>query len=149
MFRSALLLLALLCRLSCSAAEAAAASILDLETDLTLDEEAYASIRREMQSRGQGVSAETQAWRTAMSADSDEGVAARLLPLLMRLNPALPAEKYPELYTAALQLHVRARRGDAAAVTELAASLRCGAWKALALPTDAESAAQGEEKGTF
>lgn len=149
MLRPASLLLVLLSGLPCSAAESAASSILDLETDLTLDEEAYTSIRREMQSRGQGVSAETQAWRTAMSADSDEGVAARLLPLLMRLNPALPAEKYPELYTAALQLHLRARRGDAAAVTELAAALRCGAWKALALPTDEESAAQGEEKGAF
>lgn len=84
-----------------------------------------------------------------MRADSDEGLAARLLPLLMKLNPELSPEKYPELYTAVLQLHVRARRGEAAAVAELAAALRCGMWKELALPTDSESAETGETKGTF
>lgn len=114
----------------------------DASAGLTLDEDAFESIRADMKAgRPTGeAKGETALWRRAMNAESTEERDARLLCLILRLNPALdPETALPELI-ALLQLHSRAAAGQSEACTELARALRSGTWHQLHLPCDPESA---------
>lgn len=114
---------------------------------VTLDDEAFASVRQEMQlgkpaeQTAPRAESPAAAWRTAMIAPTPEERAVRLMLLLTELNPDLPPSEYAALYIEALQLHTRALAGDAAASQTLAAALRgaklCGG---LVLPQDVASA---------
>lgn len=114
----------------------------DASTGVTLDEEAFASIRADMKAGRPTAEAngDTALWRSAMNAASSEARDATLLCLILRLNPALsPETALPELI-ALLQLHSRAVSGQTEACAELAQALRSGEWHALRLPRDPESA---------
>lgn len=116
----------------------------DASTGLTLDEDAFESIRADMKAgRPTGeANVDTALWQRAMKSVSTEARDALLMCLLLRLNPELEPEKaLPELI-ALLQLHTRAASGDPAAAAELAQALRSGSWHALRFPQDAEAAAQ-------
>lgn len=123
----------------------------DASTGVTLDEEAFASIRAEMKAcrPTAGMSSDVAAWREAMNATSTEARDATLLCLFLRLNPELnPEAALPELI-ALLQLHSRAVAGQPEACTELAQALRSGTWHRLHLPRDPESAAKLTARTAF
>lgn len=140
----------------CAADEAADWSALlpDAGTGVTLDEEAFNRIRVEMQAEQRSLQTseeETDAalWRRAMNSDSTEERDARLLALLLKLNPELPlSTSLPELVSL-LQLHTRAVAGQAAACAELSEAIRCGKWHTWTLPQDAESAAKLLQRCAF
>lgn len=114
----------------------------DAATGVTLDEEAFASIRADMKAGRPTPEArdEVALWRRAMNAASTEERDATLLCLILRLNPELkPENTLPELI-ALLQLHTRAVAGQPDACAELAQALRSGAWHKLHMPCDPESA---------
>ncbi len=114
----------------------------DASAGVTLDEEAFASIRADMKAGRPTAEAngDTALWRSAMNAASTEARDATLLCLLLRLNPELaPEAALPELI-ALLQLHTRAVAGQPDACAELAQALRGGEWHALRMPCDPESA---------
>lgn len=123
-------------------------------TGVTLDEEAFSRIRGEMQAEQRSLQTsaeETDAalWRRAMNSDSTEERDARLMALLLKLNPELPlSSSLPEL-VALLQLHTRAAAGQAAACAELSEALRSGKWHTWTLPQDAESAAKLLQRCAF
>lgn len=138
------LLLLLACLPLCTAEETTDWSALlpDASAGVTLDEEAFASIRADMKA-GRPTAEEnddTALWRSAMNAASTEARDATLLCLLLRLNPTLsPESALPELI-ALLQLHTRAVSGQPEACAELAQALRRGVWHNLHMPCDPESA---------
>lgn len=116
----------------------------DASAGLTLDEEAFESIRADMKAGRptQAPDGDAALWQRAMKSESTEARDAMLMCLLLRLNPALEEEKtMPELVFL-LQLHTRAASGDPAAAEELARALRSGSWHALRFPQSAEAAAQ-------
>lgn len=130
----------------CLAEESADWSALlpDDSAGLTLDENAFESIRADMKAGKQTKAAESEAslWQRAMKCVSMESRDAMLMCLLLRLNPELETEKaLPELIIL-LQLHTRAASGDPAAAAELAEALRVGTWHSLRFPQSAEAAAQ-------
>lgn len=140
------LLLLLACLPLCAAEETTDWSALlpDASAGVTLDEDAFESIRADMKAgRPTGeANGDTALWQRAMKSVSTEARDAQLMCLLLRLNPELGTEKaLPELI-ALLQLHTRAASGDPAAAAELAEALRTGAWHALRFPQSAEAAAQ-------
>lgn len=84
-----------------------------------------------------------------MNATSTEERDARLLCLVLRLNPEVkPEDALPELI-ALLQLHSRAAAGQTEACAELARALRSGTWHQLHLPCDSESAAKLTARTAF
>lgn len=123
---------------------------------VTLDDEAFAAVRQEMQLGKPAEQAAPQAevpaaaWRAAMNAPSPEERAVRLMLLLTELNPDLPAAEHAALYIEALQLHTRALAGDAAACQTLATALRGAKLSGgLALPQDAASADKLTQRSAF
>lgn len=128
----------------CTAEETSdwAALLPDASAGVTLDEEAFASIRADMKAGRPttGGNDEVALWRRAMNAESTEERDATLLCLLLRLNPSLEPEKtLPEL-VALLQLHSSAAAGHPEACRELAQALRSGVWHNLHMPCDPASA---------
>lgn len=123
----------------------------DASAGLTLDEDAFESIRADMKAgRPTGeAKGETALWRRAMNAASTEERDAMLLCLILRLNPEVkPEDALPELIVL-LQLHSRAVAGQPEACTELAQALRSGMWHRLHLPCDSESAAKLTARTAF
>lgn len=135
----ALVLLA--CLPLCLAEESWSALLPDGSAGVTLDEEAFETIRAEMKA-GQRPEADADVtlWRSAMNAASPEERDARLMALVLRLNPALSLEASLTDLVALLQLHSRALAGQTAACAELAQALYRGQWKGLKWPQDGESA---------
>lgn len=123
----------------------------DASSGLTMDEEAFESIRADMKAGRPtaGAPEDVALWRAAMNAASTEERDATLLCLLLRLNPEWkPEHSLPELI-ALLQLHSRAVAGQTEACAELAQALRSGSWHSLRLPVDAESAAKLTARTAF
>lgn len=123
---------------------------------VTLDDEAFAAVRQEMQLGKPAEQAAPQAeapaaaWRAAMNAPTPEERAVRLMVLLAELNPDLPPSSHASLYIEALQLHTRALAGDPAACQALATALRGAKLSgALALPQDAASADKLTQRSAF
>lgn len=128
---------------------------------VTLDDEAFAAVRQEMQlgkpaeqaaapQAAPQAEAPAAAWRAAMNAPTPEERAVRLMVLLAELNPDLPPAEHASLYIEALQLHTRALAGDAAACQALAAALRGAKLSGgLALPQDAASAEKLTQRSAF
>ena len=136
-----LALVLLACLPLCLAEESWSALLPDGSAGVTLDEEAFESIRAEMKRSAQpGADAEVTLWRSAMNAASSEERDARLMTLVLRLNPSLSADESLADIVALLQLHSRALAGQAEACAELSQALRRGQWKGLKLPQDGESA---------
>lgn len=136
-----LVLVLLACLPLCLAEESWSALLPDGSAGVTLDEEAFESIRTEMKRSAQpGADAEVTLWRSAMNAASSEERDARLMTLVLRLNPSLSADESLADIVALLQLHSRALAGQAEACAELSQALRRGQWKGLKLPQDGESA---------
>lgn len=114
----------------------------DASAGLTLDEDAFESIRADMKAgRPMGeANGEVALWRRAMNAASMEERDATLLCLILRLNPELSPESALSELIDLLQLHTRAAAGHPDACAELAQALRSGAWHKLHMPLDSESA---------
>lgn len=147
------LLLLLACLSLCTAEETTDWSALlpDASAGVTLDEEAFASIRADMKAGRPAAEADGDAalWRKAMNAAGTEARDAMLLCLLLRLNPQLAPEPALAELIALLQLHTRAAAGQPEACAELAEALRSGLWHRLRLPVDAESAAKLTARTAF
>lgn len=138
------LLLLLACLPLCTAEETTDWSALlpDASAGVTLDEEAFTSIRADMKAGRPTPEAnhDVALWRRAMNAASSEERDATLLCLILRLNPELSSESALPVLIALLQLHSRAVAGHPDACAELAQALRSGAWRNLHMPCDSESA---------
>lgn len=138
------LLLLLACLPLCTAEETTDWSALlpDASAGVTLDEEAFVSIRADMKAGRPTPEAhdEVALWRRAMNAASTEERDATLLCLILRLNPELSPESALSELIDLLQLHTRAAAGHPDACAELAQALRSGAWHKLHMPLDSESA---------
>lgn len=70
-------------------------------------------------------------WVEAMRQSEPELRDAKLIALLLRLNPLHPIEQFPGDYAEALRLHHRALLGSPEALEQLARAFACGKLGAL------------------
>lgn len=139
---------AIFCCLMVSAAMAADDTLLTLDP-VVMDEmkravfngeSAVLPVKKIQEDAEQGDMAE---WQAAMDAAGTEMLPVRLLALLQRLNPDKNMGKEPELYAAALKLHVLAAAGNREAKVQLADSFSRGALpNGLRFIVDTEAAAR-------
>lgn len=85
--------------------------------------------------------ADLERWVDAMKQGEPELRDAKLIALLLRLNPLHPLEQFPGDYAEALRLHHRALLGSPEALEQLARAFACGQMGALHFIADDTAAA--------